>query len=350
MPATSHTGRTATAYWTVAPGRGELRTEFLADPIRDEVLVRALASGVSRGTELLVHRHEIPREIIAEMRGPHQAGDLPGPVKYGYLTVGVVEEGPEHLLGQRVFCLHPHQDRFVVPAADVVPIPHNVPTSRAILAGTVETAVNALWDAGPRIGDRVAVVGAGMIGLGVALLLQRHPLARLQVVETSESRRALLRELGLDAVTPDEAEDECDIVFHASATSAGLATTLRLLGTAGEAIELSWYGTRTPEVPLGGEFHSRRLVLRASQVGRVSPARAARRSAADRIAIALDALTDPVFDHLLAPAVPFAELPRVMEEIANGARDVLCQVIEYEGAPPLGHPQSSEATTPVKES
>ncbi len=320
---------TACAYWTTGPGHGELRAEPCPRPGPGDVLVRALASGVSRGTELLVHRHEIPAEIAADMRAPYQVGDLPGPVKYGYLSVGVVEAGPDDLLGRRVFSLYPHQDWYVVPAAAVAPVPDAVPTPRAVLAGTVETAVNALWDAAPRIGDRVTVVGAGMVGLCVALLLRRHPLGRLQVVEPDPERRALVRRLGLDGVAVSDAAGDCDLVVHASATPDGLATALGLLGTEGEVIELSWYGTRTPEVPLGGAFHSRRLAIRASQVGRISPARAARRSHADRLAIALDALTDPAFDALLAPPRPFEDLPVVIADLASGRRDVLCQVLTY---------------------
>lgn len=322
----------ARAYWTVAAGRGELRSEPLPAPAEGEVLVRALASGVSRGTELLVHRHEVPAEIAPDMQVPHQAGALPGPVKYGYLMVGVVEAGPVGLLGRRVFCLHPHQDRFVVPAGDVVPVPDDVPTARAVLTGTVETAVNALWDAGPRIGDRIAVIGAGMVGLSVALLLHRHPLGRLQVVEAAGHRRGLVSDLGLAAVPPEQAADDCDLVFHTSGSEAGLATALGLLGTEGEVVELSWYGTGRPSVPLGQAFHAKRLSIRSSQVGRVSPARSARRSHTDRLTVALQALADPRFDALLSPAVPFAELPRVMTQIAVGQREVLCQVVDY-GAP-----------------
>jgi NADPH:quinone reductase-like Zn-dependent oxidoreductase len=323
----------ATAYWTVAAGTGELRRELLAPPVAGEVLVRTLFSGVSRGTEMLVHRHSVPAEIADAMRAPHQEGDLPGPVKYGYLAVGVVEAaGPDalpELVGQRVFCLHPHQDWFVVPATDVVPLPEGLPSERAVLAGTVETAVNALWDGGPRIGDRVAVVGAGMVGLSTALLLDAHPLQRLQVVESDPRRRDAVAALGLEAVPPEEAATDCDLVFHASATSAGLATALALLGNEGEVIELSWHGIPPVEVPLGGAFHARRLTIRSSQVGTVSPARSARRTYAGRLAVALAALADERFGALLTPAVPLADLPLVVAEIASGERSVLCQLVSY---------------------
>jgi len=228
-----------------------------------------------------------------------------------------------------VFCLHPHQTRYVVPATAVVAVPDDVPSERALLAGPVETAVNALWDAAPRLGDRVAVVGLGMIGASVAALLSGFPLERLQVVDTDPARAELAGRLGLHLVAPEEAAGDCDIVIHCSASEAGLATALRLAGEEAEVVELSWYGTDAPRVPLGETFHARRLTLRASQVGAVSAARRARRTTTDRLATALAALRDPRFDALLSGRSDFAELPEVMEDIASGRTPALCHVIRY---------------------
>lgn len=319
----------ARAYWTVAPHRGELRSEQLPEPTGDEVRVRTLASGVSRGTELLVHRHAVPEAVRSLMRCPRQSGDLPGPVKYGYLSVGRVEAGVPELIGRRVFCLHPHQDVYVAPASAVTVVPDGVPTARAVLAGTVETAVNALWDGAPRVGDRLAVVGAGMVGLSVAAVLRRFPLDRLQLVDIDPGRAPVAQRLGVTLVRPEDAAGDCDLVFHSSASASGLATALRLLGDEAELIELSWYGDAHPDVPLGQDFHARRLSMRASQVGRVSPSRALRRTTADRMAIALGLLHDPAFDALLAPAVPFPTLPDVFAELDAGRGTALCQVIDY---------------------
>ncbi|HVK45341.1 MAG TPA: zinc-binding alcohol dehydrogenase [Micropruina sp.] len=319
----------ATAYWTIAKGQGELRHEQLPEPGEGQVRVRTLASGVSRGTELLIHRHAVPEAVRTLMRCPFQDGDLPGAVKYGYLNVGRVEEGPPHLLGKRIFCLHPHQDVYVVAASAVTPVPDDVPTQRAVLAGTVETAVNALWDGPPRIGDRVAVVGAGMVGLSIAALLRRFPLGRLQLVDVDRAKADPANRLGVTLVVPDDAAGDCDLVFHASADQRGLASALGLLGVEGEVIELSWYGDNEPQVPLGADFHARRLTIRASQVGRIPASRAARRRPSDRLAIALDLLRDPAFDALLTPAVDFAELPRVLREMDAGRAQGLCQVISY---------------------
>jgi len=318
-----------TAYWTMAPRHGVLRTEPARAPRADEALVRTICSGISRGTEMLVHAGDVPPEVAESMRAPFQAGSWPGPVKYGYLSVGVVETGPAQLQEHRVFCLHPHQDRYVVPASALTPVPDGVPSDRAVLAGTVETAVNALWDAGPRIGDRVAVLGAGMVGGCLAALLGRFPLDRLQLVDVNPSRSVLADALGVDLVHPNDAANDNDLVFHCSATESGLARGLQLLGEEAELIELSWYGMVQPRVPLGAAFHSRRLTIRASQVGAVAPPRRVRRTTGDRLRLALQLLEDPIFDAFITGHAPFGALPQTMESIFNDGAETLCQVIDY---------------------
>jgi threonine dehydrogenase-like Zn-dependent dehydrogenase len=336
----------ATAYWTVAPGRGELRAGHLQPPGPGEARVAALHSGISRGTELLVHRGGVPAEVAELMRAPFQEGDLPGPVKYGYLSVGIVEavgaDDDADLVGRTVFCLYPHQDRYVVPVQALTVVPDSVPARRAVLAGTVETAVNAVWDAAPRLGDRVAVIGAGMVGCAVAALLRGFPLQRLQLLDVDERRRSVAERIGVEFVTPDEAAGDCDVVVHCSATSAGLSRGLELLGDEGELIELSWYGDRPVAVNLGADFHARRLSIRASQVGAVAASRRARRSYADRLALALDLLRDPGFDALISGTGPFTELPQIMHRLATGELDGLCHVVDYVPKPLLVHSEVQE--------
>ncbi|MFJ6027795.1 zinc-binding alcohol dehydrogenase [Pseudarthrobacter sp. NPDC092424] len=319
----------ATAYWTTAKEQGELRSEKIQAPGRGEALVRALYSGISKGTEMVVHHAAVPPRVASEMRAPHQEGEFPGPVKFGYLSVGIVEAGPEEWKGQRVFCLNPHQDRYVVPVDSLTRIPDNVPSRRAVLTGTVETAINALWEAGPRLGDRVAVVGAGLVGGMVAKLLRSFPLERLQLVDLDPAKQGLANALGVDFVHPDEAAADCDIVFHCSASQQGLERSLQLAGDEGDIIEMSWYANRDVTVPLGEDFHARRLSIRASQVGVVARARRHRRTNADRLDLAASLLADPVFDAFLTGSSSFAELPAVVKELASGRRDALCHVIEY---------------------
>jgi len=319
----------ARAFWIAAPGSGEIRMERLPFPGPGEVLVRTLHSGVSRGTETLVFRGGVPESQWAAMRAPFQAGDFPAPVKYGYLSVGVVEQGPPELTGRTVFALHPHQTRYVVPATAVTVVPDGVPASRAVLAGTVETAVNALWDAAPRVGDRIAVVGGGMVGCSVAAVLARFPGARVQLVDAEPARAAVAQALGVGFAAPADAGGDCDLVIHASATAEGLTRSLELLAPEGTVVELSWYGDRPVTVPLGEFFHSRRLTIRSSQVGGIVPGRA--RTYADRLALALQLLADPAFDALITGQSDFDELPAVLPRLADGSLPALCHLVNYRG-------------------
>jgi NADPH:quinone reductase-like Zn-dependent oxidoreductase len=324
--------RPAQAFWLREPGHGEIRPVTLPEPGSDDVMVRTLCSGVSRGTETLVFRGRVPADQYAAMRAPFQEGDFPAPVKYGYLSVGAVEQGPPELHGRTVFCLYPHQTAYVVPAAAVTVVPEGVPPARAVLAGTVETAVNALWDAAPLLGDRVGVVGAGMVGCCVARLLSRFPGVEVTLVDVDPGRADVASALGVDFALPDEASDGRDLVVHASATSTGLQRSLELLAPEGTVIDLSWYGDSEVQLSLGGAFHSGRLSIRASQVGTLSPARAGRRTTADRLALALDLLRDPAFDALVTGESPFGELPDVMARLADGSLPALCHTITYNGS------------------
>jgi threonine dehydrogenase-like Zn-dependent dehydrogenase len=319
----------AHAFWLRAPGIGEIRPVTLPEPGRDEVMVRTLQSGVSRGTETLVFRGGVPPAERTRMRAPFQEGDFPGPVKFGYLNVGAVEEGPPDLRGRTVFCLYPHQTAYVVPADAVSVVPDGIPTARAVLAGIVETAVNALWDAAPLVGDRVAVVGAGMLGCCVARLLQRFPGARVTLVDVDPERAGIAAALDVDFALPEEADGGCDLAVHTSATSAGLQRSLELLAPEATVIDLSWYGDTEVRLSLGGTFHADRLGIRSSQVGTLSPARASRRTTADRLALALELLRDPAFDALLTGESHFDELPDVMARLATGSLPAVCHTIKY---------------------
>lgn len=319
----------ALAFWLREPGLGEIRPVPLPEPGPGHVLVRTVRSGVSRGTETLVFRGRVPASQYAAMRAPFQDGDFPGPLKYGYLSVGVVEQGPPELRGRTVFCLYPHQTAYVVPAEAVAVVPDDVPPERAVLAGTVETAVNALWDAAPLLGDRIAVVGAGMVGCAVARLLARIPGVRVTIVDIDASRAGVAAALGVDFSLPAEAAGGRDIVIHTSATSAGLQQSLDLLAREGTVIDLSWYGDTEARLSLGGAFHSGRLTIRASQVGMVATSRRGRRTSAERLAIALDLLRDPAFDALITGVSRFDELPDVMARLAGGSLPALCHTLTY---------------------
>jgi NADPH:quinone reductase-like Zn-dependent oxidoreductase len=318
------------AFWITGPGQGEIRPEPLARCSGGEVRVRTLYSGISRGTETLVFRGEVPPGEYGRMRAPYQAGDLPAPVKYGYSSVGEVEEGPADLLGRHVFCLHPHQTRYVVPAAAVHPLPDGVPPGRAVLAANLETAVNALWDAGVRLGDRIAVVGAGALGLLVARLAARIPGCEVELVDPNPRRAPVAAALGARFASPDAAQGEADLVVHASGTAEGARRALELAGFEATVLELSWFGTRVVPLPLGEGFHAKRLTLRSSQVGSVATAQRARWTHARRLALALRLLDDAALDLLITGEDRFDELPRVLARLAAGPGEAICHRIRYD--------------------
>jgi threonine dehydrogenase-like Zn-dependent dehydrogenase len=322
---------TTRAYWTVGPGRGEIRTEPEPAPGPGDVRIRTLFSGISRGTERLVHRGGVPAVEYERMRGPFQRGDLPGPIAYGYLNVGVVDTGPDDLLGRTVFSLAPHQTSSVLPAAAAFAVPDGVPDRRAVLAGVVETALNALWDVPPLLGDAVTVVGGGLVGSCVARLAARIPGTTVTIVDVNPERAATAAALGVAFALPEGAPTDQDVVFHTSATGAGLAGALELLRPDRTVVDLSWYGDRPVALPLGGPFHANRLTIRSSQVGLVAPARRDGRTTGERLRLALGLLADPAFDALLTGTSPFERLPEVMTAIADGSLPGLCHVLEYGG-------------------
>ena len=321
----------ATAFWLEAPGRGALRSEAISDPGPGEVRVRTLYTGISRGTESLVFRGEVPAGERERMRAPFQRGDFPAPVAYGYLNVGVVEQGPLELEGRTVFTLFPHQSAFVVPATAVAVVPVGVPARRAVLAGAVETAVNILWDAAPLVGDRITVIGAGMIGGAVARLAGAIPGVDVAVVDVDRAKRQVCDSLGVAYFHPGDAPQDRDLVIDTSGSAAGLQLAIETAATEGEIIEASWFGDRPVELRLGGDFHSRRLTIRSSQVGTVATPRRGRRTPAERMALALELLRDPAYDLLLTGTSRFEELPDVMPQLAAGKLASLCHTITYDG-------------------
>ena len=321
------------AFWTVAPGRGELRRETLP-PLRDgDVLVRSLYSAISRGTESLVFRGEVPPSEYQRMRAPFQQGDFPAPVKYGYINVGVVEAGcgaqAQALVGRRVFCLYPHQQAYVVPATAVVALPDAVPSARAVLAANLETAINAIWDASPTLGDRIAVVGGGVLGALVTWLCARIPGTEVELIDLDPSRAALATALGAGFALPDGARGNCDLVIHASGAPAGLARALELAGDEATVLEMSWYGQHSVALALGEAFHARRLTLRSSQVGRLPPRQAPRWTYRRRMELALSLLVDSLPDVLISGESDFASLPDTLQRLSSAPAGALCHRIRY---------------------
>ncbi|MFO7858187.1 MAG: zinc-binding alcohol dehydrogenase [Ectothiorhodospiraceae bacterium] len=318
----------ARQFRVTAPGHGEIATVPLAEPGPGELLVRTRYSAVSRGTESLVFHGRVPPSQYQAMQAPFQQGAFPAPVAYGYINVGEVIGGEPEWHGRTVFCLYPHQDYYVVPVEAVQVVPEGVPAGRAVLAAGMETALNGVWDGGAAPGDRIVVIGGGVIGLLVAWLCRQLPGASVTLVDPLPERADTTATLGI-AWAAEPPETRADRVFHASATPEGLGDALACAGMEATVVEMSWYGDRPVPAPLGEAFHSRRLRLRSSQVGALEPERRARWDPGRRLQLALSLLTDPALETLLSGESAFTELPRVMADLTATGASTLCHRIRY---------------------
>ncbi len=331
---TAATPRSARALYYTGPRAAAIRGVEIP-PLREALREDGLAvihshySGLSRGTERLVFEGRLPASEWGRMRAPFQEGDFPFPVKYGYAAVGEVEDGPEPLKGRMVFALHPHQDRFVLPAEAVVPLPDGVPPRRAILAANMETALNALWDSGAGAGDKIAVIGAGAVGCLVAGLAAHLPAARVTLIDIRRERAEIAARLGVAFAHTDDAPSGARIVFHTSATETGLRLALAIAGFEGRIIELSWFGDAEISLPLGAAFHSRRLQIVSSQVGSVAPGQRTRYTHRQRLKAALALLRDERFDALVTEEIAFDEMPAAMPRLLAADAPGLATAIRY---------------------
>jgi 2-desacetyl-2-hydroxyethyl bacteriochlorophyllide A dehydrogenase len=319
----------ARAFWIASPEHGEIRAEHLTPPSADEVLVRALYSGISRGTEALVFQGRVPASEYQRMRAPFQSGDFPAPVKYGYANVGHVEQGPPELLHRNVFALYPHQTRYVVPAHSVHVLPESVPPRRAVLAANVETAINGLWDARPQVGDRITIVGGGTVGCLVAWLAGRIPGCEVEIVDVNSRRASVARALGVRFAGCERPSEDRDVVIHASGSAAGLNLALRLAGFEATIVEMSWHGNQAVPIALGEAFHARRLTIKSSQVGTIAGSQRSRWNPRRRMQLALAVLSDEALDILITGESEFETLPEVMATLAAAPGDTLCHRIRY---------------------
>ncbi len=325
----SSTCKEARALWYAEPQKAVLRTEPIEVSPNNNALVRTLFSGISRGTERLIFQGEVPESEFESMRAPLQVGEFPFPVKYGYCATGIVEEGPKDLKGNAFFCLHPHQDWFQVAPELLVPIPPTLPARRATLAANMETALNAHWDAASSPCDRIAVVGAGVVGLLIAHLAARLPGADVIVIDPNPARREIAAAFGARFAVPNEAPDDCDVVFHASATASGLATSLSCAGFEARVVEVSWHGAKPVSIPLGGAFHSKRLSIISSQVGHVATRRRPRWDYSRRISAAMALLDRPELDLLVNEEIAFEDAPVRLPLILSTESAALAPVIRY---------------------
>lgn len=310
------------ALWCIGANQAELREGTLGEGI----LVETLFSGISRGTERLVFEGRVPASEHQRMKAPAQEGDFPFPVKFGYCAVGQVAEG--NLAGKNVFALHPHQSSFRLPEESLHLLPDDLPAERAILAANMETALNVIWDSAAGPGDRIVVIGSGVLGCLVGFLASQLPGAAVTLVDINPARKELAAKLGCSFASPTDAPSECDVVIHTSGTEPGVSLAMEIAGQEATIIEASWFGEGSVSVPLGAAFHSRRLRFISSQVGNISAARAPRWSFQRRMAMALSLLIDPRLDSLISGETAFQNLATSYESILTNP-DTLCHRIRY---------------------
>ncbi|MGG7566425.1 zinc-dependent alcohol dehydrogenase [Rhodovulum sp. DZ06] len=324
------TADTSPALWHLAPGVSAIRPGAVGDGAAE---LRMIRSALSRGTERLVRAGRVPESEHERMRGPAMEGAFPFPVKYGYCAVAEVISGPEALVGRQVFTLHPHQARFRADPAALLPLPGGLPPARATLTANMETALNAAWDGGIGPGDRVAVIGGGVVGTLIARLCARMPGVEVWLSDLSPRRAAGAEDLGARALAPGAALEGLDAVFETSASAAGMAAALGMLGDEGALVSVGWHGAGETPLPLGGAFHSRRLRVVSSQVGRLPPARAPRWDYRRRLAAAAQLLAeDPGADALIGEEVALEDLPGALDRLLSEDAPGATAVVRYDGA------------------
>jgi threonine dehydrogenase-like Zn-dependent dehydrogenase len=314
---------TARAIWFVGPGQ----VEICPAEMGEGTAVETLFTAISRGTERLVLEGKVPESEHTRMRVPAQEGDFSFPVKYGYCTVGRAIDGP--YAGQTIFALHPHQTIFRRPQDMLTLVPKGVPDNRAVLAANMETALNILWDSRASAADRIAIVGAGVVGTLVGYLAARLPGADVTLIDQLTNRSHLATKFGCAFATPSQAPVDCDVVIHTTASAAGLSLSMECAGEEATIVEASWHGSGETAVPLGGSFHSRRLKLISSQVGRLPPERGLRWSYGRRMAKALELLRDPALDILISGETSFEDLPAEYGTILAHP-NTMCHRIRYQ--------------------
>ena len=325
----------AKAHALVYSAPGQARIDDVAlPPMTDGVVeVAASFSGISRGTERLVFQGQVPKAEWDRMRAPHQVGDFPFPVRYGYASVGRVTDGPGDLVDRHVFSLFPHQTRYRLPVDAVVPLPDGLPPQRAVLAANMETALNAIWDANLRPGMRCLVVGAGLVGALITTLLSCQKGLDVDVTDKRADPVVTWTDFDVNFMSPDQVpKRRYDIAFHTSASGAGLQTALDALDFEGRVIELSWYGDTSIQIDLGGNFHANRLQIISSQVGQIAPARRNALGYRDRLTRALEALMDDRLDQLITASVAFRDLPaRLPDLLGTDATGIATRIVYDHG-------------------
>jgi 2-desacetyl-2-hydroxyethyl bacteriochlorophyllide A dehydrogenase len=341
----------ATAVWFPRRRAVELREEEVPSVGPDEIRVRTLASGISQGTEMLVYRGDVDSGLALDL--PTLSGSFALPIKYGYASVGQIEEAGSQIgledsrfQGQRikegdlVFVHHPHQTEFVVPASMAVVLPETLDPECGVFFANAETALNVVLDAHPRLGDRIVIFGQGVVGLLITQMTRLAGARPIIAVEPAKKRQELSRLAGADAVLdPQENLGEqvrdltdgigADIVIEASGNPEALTQALDCAATQGMVVVCSWYGTKSVSVPLGGHFHRGRLRIVSSQIGMLDPGIQPRWSRDRRASTARDLLEQLELLPLITHRIPFADAAEAYRIVDEHPDDAVQVVLTY---------------------
>lgn len=322
----------ATAVWFPRASSAELREETLPPLGPGDVRITAIASAISHGTEMLVYRGQVPADLQLDL--PTLRGDFAFPIKYGYASVGrVVEAGADAALvpGQHVFVLHPHQSSYVVPDTMPIALPDGLDPELGVFLANVETTLNVMLDAVPRIGDRVAIFGQGVVGLLLTQLVRRAGVSQLITIDPIRTRRDLSLRLGADsALAPQDAMSlEVDLAIEASGNGTALQQAIDNVAFGGTVVVSSWYGTKPVQLMLGGAFHRRRLRIVSSQVGTIDAALQPRWSNRRRLDTARDLLSELDLAPLISHRLPLQRAAEAYVLVDEHPEDVVQVVLTY---------------------
>ena len=318
------------SYWINKKNKGYFKSGEISSISSTELVVKTLFSGISYGTEKLVYSGKVPKSQKNLMKCPHQEGDFGNDIKYGYINVGRVIDGDKSYLGSNIFSLYPHQDYYKIDRNEVLVIPKKIPLTRCLLIPNLETAINAIWDTLPSAGDRILVIGAGIVGLLTAYLVSKVPGVSLFVVDKDPSKSNISKKLGLKFLDTIPKKFDARFIYECTGDHKVLNSLKNNINVNSTICILSWYGDKKSEIALGENFFSKRARLIMSQVSKISPARSDITNQ-DRRKIALDILsnTDSDLDHLIEKKhINFNILDKFFSDKKNH-NNFLCKVVKY---------------------
>ncbi len=297
------------ALWHIDKEFSEWKSTPLEEAAPGSIKINTNFSMISTGTERLVAKCEVPASIQAEMSVPYMKGDFDLPVKFGYACGGQAQDGKHY------HYMHPHQDICIVNKEALFCLDNGLPPFKIPLVSNMETVLNAIWDSEYAESDKIAVCGFGNVGSLLANTLRLYAQKEAAIIEKEDWKKQKAQDMGWDVSSKEDAR--YDIIFHTTGSAAGLQYCIDHLNEEGKVIELSWYGTKKVNLRLGEDFHYKRLSIKSSQVGKISPTVRDEIDYKKRKEIAADLLLDTSYDKLVTNIVAWEDVPLLFKDIRN---------------------------------